>query len=357
MAEAKVNGSLAVPNVQALAETCNGPDEQIPQRYVRTEASSGEVISNCHDNVAAPIIDLNKLLAAQSSEEECVKLRSACQNLGLFQLINHGVPDEVIGNFKRDIVEFFSQPLDAKKEYSQLPNNLEGYGQVFVVSEDQKLDWGDMMYLTVHPSDLRDLRFWPTYPASFRQSIDAYSSETKGLARCILEFMVKAIGAEPELLLGIFEEQARGMRMNYYPPCKQADKVLGLSPHTDATGLTLLLQVNDVQGLQIKKDGKWFSVNALNDALIVNIGDTLEVLSNGKFRSVEHRAVIHPNKERISVALFHYPCENLVLSPLPEFVEDGKVHYRSMRYQDFLKQMLTAQLDGKNRLEKLKLEQ
>ncbi|KAG8083659.1 hypothetical protein GUJ93_ZPchr0016g2544 [Zizania palustris] len=343
----------------------------------RTEASSGEVISNCHDNVAAPIIDLNKLLAAQSSEEECVKLRSACQNLGLFQLINHGVPDEVIGNFKRDIAEFFSQPLDAKKEYSQLPNNLEGYGQVFVVSEDQKLDWGDMMYLTVHPSDLRDLRFWPTYPASFSdgkppftvnsptstpwpplmQSIDAYSSETKGLARCILEFMVKAIGAEPELLLGIFEEQARGMRMNYYPPCKQADKVLGLSPHTDATGLMPLLQVNDVQGLQIKKDGKWFSVNALNDALIVNIGDTLEVLSNGKFRSVEHRAVIHPNKERISVALFHYPRENLVLSPLPEFVEDGKVRYRSMRYQDFLKQLFTAKLDGKNRLEKLKLEQ
>uniref|UniRef100_A0A0D9XME4 Fe2OG dioxygenase domain-containing protein n=1 Tax=Leersia perrieri TaxID=77586 RepID=A0A0D9XME4_9ORYZ len=113
--------------------------------------------------------------------------------------------------------------------------------------------------------------------------------------------------------------------MNYYPPCQQADKVIGLSPHTDVVGLMLLLQVSDVQGLQIKRDGKWFSVNALNGALIVNIGDTLEILSNGKFKSVEHRAVIHPNKERISAALFHYPRENLVLSPLPEFVKDGKL--------------------------------
>jgi isopenicillin N synthase-like dioxygenase len=77
------------------------------------------------------------------------------------QLINHGVPEEVIENFRSNIIEFFSLPLDAKKEYSQLPNSLEGYGQTFVFSEDQKLDWGDMLYLQVHPTDSRDLRFWP----------------------------------------------------------------------------------------------------------------------------------------------------------------------------------------------------
>lgn len=66
------------------------------------------------------------------------------------------------------MVEFFRQPLDAKKVYSQLPNNLEGYGQAFIVSEDQKLDWADMFFLHVHPGESRNLRFWPTYPASFR---------------------------------------------------------------------------------------------------------------------------------------------------------------------------------------------
>ncbi|XP_025876450.2 2-oxoglutarate-dependent dioxygenase 11-like isoform X2 [Oryza sativa Japonica Group] len=141
--------------------TCNGSDEQIPERYIRTEATCEEVISNYHGDMAIPIIDLNKLLSPQSSEEECVKLRSACQYWGFFQLINHGVPEEVIENFRSNIIEFFSLPLDAKKEYSQLPNSLEGYGQTFVFSEDQKLDWGDMLYLQVHPTDSRDLRFWP----------------------------------------------------------------------------------------------------------------------------------------------------------------------------------------------------
>uniref|UniRef100_A0A0D9XMD4 Fe2OG dioxygenase domain-containing protein n=1 Tax=Leersia perrieri TaxID=77586 RepID=A0A0D9XMD4_9ORYZ len=350
MAGARTVGSLPVPNVQELARTCNGPDEHIPERYIiRTDDSSDEVICNYQGDMAIPIIDLNKLLSPQSSDEECVKLRSACQYWGFFQLINHGVPDEVIANFKRDVVDFFSQPLDAKEEYKQLPNSIEGYGHAFVFSDDQKLDWADQLYVQVHPRDSRDLRFWPTSPASFRQSIDAYSSETNSLALCLFEFMAKAVGAKPELLVGIFEDQLRGIRMAYYPPCRQADKVMGISPHTDVVGLTLLLQINDVQGLQIKRDGKWFSVDAPNNAIIANIGDTLEILSNGKFRSVEHRAVIHPNKERISASLFHYPCENMMISPLPEFVKDDKVKYKSISYHDFMKQFFTQQLDGRNR--------
>lgn len=66
--------------------------------------------------------------------------------------------------------------------------------------------------------------------------------------------------------------------MNYYPACAQANKVIGLTPHSDATGLTLLVQINDVQGLQIKKDGKWIPVQPLAGAIVVNIGDILEVI-------------------------------------------------------------------------------
>ncbi|GJN07836.1 hypothetical protein PR202_ga25702 [Eleusine coracana subsp. coracana] len=80
----------------------------------------------------------------------------------------------------------------------------------------------------------------------------------------------------------------------------------------------------------------------------------LQVLSNGKFRSVEHRAVIHPNKERISVAMFHYPCQDLMLGPLPEFVTEGeKVWYRSMSFQDFMKQHYVMTLGGRNHVERL----
>ncbi|CAN6300860.1 unnamed protein product [Urochloa humidicola] len=361
--QARAVGSLPVANVQVLAEACNAAgvddDQQVPERYLSKDPSTEEVVAGDDSACAIPVIDLHKLMDPQASEEECAKLVSACHHWGFFQLINHGLPEEVIGNLVNDVEEFFKQPLEDKKECSQQSDSLEGYGQAFVVSEDQKLDWADMLYLQVHPSESRDPRFWPTRPASFRHSVDVYSSEARKLAYRLLEFMAKGVGTDPMSLRGLFEGQTQGMRVNYYPPCRQAaDRVLGLTPHSDACGLTLLLQAShDVQGLQVKKDGKWFAVQALEGAFVVNVGDILEIMSNGKFTSVEHRAVIHPTKERISVALFHHPCQNMLLGPLPEFMKGDKVLYNSTNYQDFLKQYFTAKLDGRKHLERLKLEQ
>ena len=64
----------------------------------------------------------------------------------------------------RDVAEFFDLPLEAKKEWAQRPDSVQGYGQAFVVSEDQKLDWADMLHLQLQPSESRDLRVWPTRP-------------------------------------------------------------------------------------------------------------------------------------------------------------------------------------------------
>lgn len=107
--------------------------------------------------------------------------------------------------------------------------------------------------------------------------MDKYSLELTKVTSELLEAMSKDLGIEPEVLFDLFKGQPQTMRMNYYPPCPQADKVLGLSAHTDGAGLTLLLHVNDVQGLQIRKDGKWLSVKTLPGAFVVNIGDILEV--------------------------------------------------------------------------------
>ncbi|CAL4940587.1 unnamed protein product [Urochloa decumbens] len=328
-------GSLPVPNVQALAEACKRSDEQIPERYIRPEASTDEVFSGSESDSAIPVIDFSKLCDSKSSHEELGKLGSACRQWGFFQLINHGVPDEVIQDLKKDMAEFFELPLEAKKVYSMPPNRLEGYGQAFVVSEEQKLDWADMFALVLRPIESRDMRLWPAHPPPFRNSIDRYSIETAKVARRLFEFMAKDMGCEPESLLEVFRDLPQGLRMNYYPPCRQADKVLGLSPHTDAAGLTLQLQVNDVPGLQINKDGKWFAVDALDCALVVIIGDILEILSNGKYRCVVHRAVVRPSRERISAAVFHRPCQDAVVGPLPEL--GGMARYRSIGYLDFMK--------------------
>ncbi|KAL6906399.1 hypothetical protein ACP4OV_004000 [Aristida adscensionis] len=355
MAHAEAGGSIPVPNVQELAQTYNISDKQIPERYIRVAEGTEEVIDGHDISSAIPIIDLSKLLDPQSSKQESVKLGSACKQWGFFQLTNHGVQDEVIHNFRNDMAEFFKQPVEAKKVYSMVPGNLEGYGQHFVVSENQKLDWADIFYLMLRPSSSRDMRFWPSNPPSFRNSIDRYSSEAARLISCLLRFLAMDMGVQPESLFEIFRGQPQSMRMTYYPPCRQADKVVGLSPHTDGTGLTLLLQANDVQGLQIRKDGKWYAVNALDGAFIVNVGDILEILSNGRYKSIEHRAVVHPTRERMSAAIFHQPSQDATVGPLPELVENnGGARYSSISYMDFIKGFFAAKLDGRDHLESLK---
>lgn len=84
------------------------------------------------------------------------------------QLINHGVEEEVIEKMKKSVQEFFDLPLEEKNAFAQPQNDIEGYGQAFVVSQDQKLDWGDMLFLRPLPSSQRKMRLWPEKPASFR---------------------------------------------------------------------------------------------------------------------------------------------------------------------------------------------
>jgi len=90
-------------------------------------------------------------------------------------------------------------------------------------------------------------------------------------------YIGKALKMEEMEIKELFEDGIQMMRTNYYPPCPQPEKVIGLTNHSDPVGLTILLQLNEVEGLQIRKDGMWVPVKPLPSAFIVNIGDMLEV--------------------------------------------------------------------------------
>ncbi|CAI0381935.1 unnamed protein product [Linum tenue] len=90
--------------------------------------------------------------------------------------------------------------------------------------------------------------------------------------------MAKSLGMDQHDIGILFEQGWQTFRMNYYPPCPQPELVMGLNSHSDAVGLTILLQLTaDTQGLQIKQDGHWVPVVPLPNAFIINIGDILEV--------------------------------------------------------------------------------
>ncbi|KAL6906393.1 hypothetical protein ACP4OV_003994 [Aristida adscensionis] len=340
-------------SVQVVADTIRNTGE-VPERYVRPEVKADSVIVNT-EGYSLPVIDMSRLLNPEFSEEETAKLGSACEHWGFFQLVNHGVDGRLLQNVKADITEFFNLPLEEKLAIAIPPNGLEGFGHHFVFSEEQKLDWVDLLFLGTRPVEDRNLAFWPTKPSTFRDTLDNYSLELANVNTQLLKFMAKNLGVDHEALLGTFKGLPQSVRINYYPPCRQADKVLGLSPHTDGVGITFLLHINDVEGLQIRKDGKWFSVQSMPGALVVNIGDILEILTNGKYKSIEHRAVINHEKERITIAAFHSIDLSCMIGPLQEILKSGNTRYKSISGVEFTKGYFAAKLEGRRYLESLKL--
>ena len=82
-----------------------------------------------------------------------------------------------------------------------------------------------------------------------RDTLEAYSLDLKALAIKILDHMAKALKMEAADMKVLFDEGFQAMRMNYYPPCPQPELVIGLNSHSNAVGLTILLQVNEIEGL------------------------------------------------------------------------------------------------------------
>ncbi|KAJ3680651.1 hypothetical protein LUZ60_016929 [Juncus effusus] len=349
-----LGNSMRVRNVQALSAKPSELTAEILESYIRPEMDDDCMVLG-ENTEAVPVIDMGRLMDEEFVEEEMDKLKVACEDWGFFQFVNHGIPEKVMEEMKANMKGFFELPLNEREKVAQQPGDLEGYGQAFVFSEKQKLDWADMLYIFTQPLHFRNFKHWPTQPPSFKESLNNYSVELQKVAHRILGFMARNLGINPEKITQLYGSQT--VRINYYPPCPNAhDKVLGLTPHSDACGLTLLFQASQVAGLQIRKNGAWLPVNPLPDAFIVNIGDALEILTNGKYKSIEHRAVINAEKERMSIAALHSPSFGEMVGPLAEIVGDGKPLYKTLSLQDYAKLFFSRNLYRKSMIEQMKLD-
>ncbi|KAI3972477.1 hypothetical protein MKW92_004648 [Papaver armeniacum] len=287
----KLGNGLSVPSVQELAKQKLA---EIPSRYICTDENPLTVGVSEVDHETVPVIDLQNLLSPEPviGKLELDKLHSACKEWGFFQVVNHGVNDSLVDNVKSEIEGFFNLPASDKLKYGQKDGDVEGFGQHFVLSEDQKLDWADVFYIVTLPLRLRKPHLFPELPQPLRETLDSYSSELNKLSMVLLEMMEKALKlVESKGITEFFEDGFQQMRMNYYPPCPRPDLVTGLTSHSDFGGLTILLQLNDVEGLQIKKEERWISIKPLPNAFIVNIGDVLERGSPGSNKLNKGEAV------------------------------------------------------------------
>ncbi|GJN20382.1 hypothetical protein PR202_gb07752 [Eleusine coracana subsp. coracana] len=177
------------------------------------------------------------------------------------------------------------------------------------------------------------------------------------IVKRLLPIIAKNLGLQPDALTDKFTDGIQSIKMNCYPPCAQATNVVGLSPHSDAGFMTLVLQVNQVQvhGRQIRRNGTWVFVMPLDGAFVVNLGDTLRIFTNGKYKSIEHRGIVDTAKERMSVAAFHGPNMHAKIGPLEEIVVNEVQAYKRVDHENFRRLFFSAKLIGKSFIEQMKL--
>ncbi|EEF33888.1 Naringenin,2-oxoglutarate 3-dioxygenase, putative [Ricinus communis] len=310
-----LGSSLLVPCVQELAKLSL---ESIPPRYVRQDQDQPINVQN--QNVEVPVIDMERLLSQESMHSELAKLHCACRDWGFFQLVNHQVSASLLEKMKIEVQEFFNLPMEKKKKLWQYPGEVEGFGQPLL------------------------------------ETLDTYSWEVKNLAKIILAQMAKTLEMEAKEMTEIFEDGHQSIRINYYPPCPQPEKVIGLTPHSDATGLTILLQLNEVEGLQINKNGKWVTVKPIPNAFIINIGDILEIISNGRYRSIEHRATVNSEKERLSIATFYAPKVEAEIGPAPSLItQQTPALFKRIGVEEYFRSLFARELHSKSHLHTLRI--
>lgn len=242
-----------------------------------------------------------------------------------------------------------------------------------------------------------------------RDSVVKYSDQMKWLAEKILELISESLGLPGTYLKEALGEVSQNVSVNYYPVCPQPDLTLGLQAHSDLGAITILMQA-DIPGLQVKKDDSWIAVEPVEDALVVNLGDMMEVdqqqqqplrfllldasafvrfafynfvvlflsnnvfvhstdmeinrrqiarwsrqvLTNGRYKSVEHRAVVNSERDRLSIATFLDPAKDRTLSPAKALVDDKHpLLYRDVLFSEFISAWYSKGPDGKRNIDNL----
>ncbi|KAI4335737.1 hypothetical protein L6164_014351 [Bauhinia variegata] len=354
MAESPAPATIDVP-VKSVQELVLDPENNFPDNYIHKDAGAGfqDALLPTQE---IPVIDLGLIMSAATAEQELTNLHSALSTWGCFQIINHGMTRSFLDEVRQVSKQFFELPKEEKQKFAREPNDIEGYGNDMILSKNQTLDWSDRIVLKVQPEDQRKFKVWPEKPKDFKNVLAEYSERIKLLTKEILKAMAKSLNLEEECFLRQCEERAQVfVRFNYYPPCPRPDLVLGLKPHADGSLITFLLQDKEVEGLQLLRDNQWFKVPIISEALLVNAGDVLEILSNGIFKSPMHRAVINSEKERLTVVMFVVADPEKVIEPVEELVNESRPRlYKSVK--NYAKIHIQYYQQGKRAIEGAKIQ-
>ncbi len=282
-----------------------------------------------------PVIDVGALIADSSSaaaREAIDQIAEACRTWGFFQVVNHGIATAQIDQVWRQTHAFFARPVAEKMHIQRSRDNPWGfYNNDLTKNQRDKKEVFDFTREDFDPI-YRQRNRWPAEMPEFRSTMLEYLEACARLSLKLLEGFSLGLDLPADFMQSDFRDSHTGFIRLYYYPLEdpmaglavehQEVADLGIHHHTDAGALTVLLQ-DQVSGLQVHRDGYWYNIPTLDDALVINTGDMMQVWSNDIYRAAIHRVLAMEQRERYSIPFFFNPAADCRVSPLPSVVDAG----------------------------------
>jgi len=278
-----------------------------------------------------PIVDISALVMGQGDgiRRTADQLGGMARDAGFCYVTGHGIADAVFSDLLDASERFFALPLAEKmKVYIGRSRNHRGYvpeGEEVLAagSKDRKeafdlsldLAPGDPDYLGGNP--LLGPNHWPEIEG-FRTPVMTYYDAVFSVGRALMQGFAVALGEAPDFFDSYLRKPPSQLRLIHYPFDPDAEDVMGIGAHTDYECLTLLRST--APGLEVlNRSGQWIDAPPVGGALIVNLGDMMEIWTNGEFVATSHR--VRPVKqERFSFPLFFAVDYDTLVTPLDRFV-------------------------------------
>ncbi|KAK2635592.1 hypothetical protein Ddye_030384 [Dipteronia dyeriana] len=317
----------------------------IPRFFIHPPETLSDIKPNSTtrpDAELIPTIDLSDLRPTIVE-----KIARASRDLGFFQIVNHGIEPEILERLIGAIKGFHEQPAEIKAPvYSRERNRGVSFSSNVDLFSSKAASWRDTLQVKLGPTQPE----LDKIPEICRNQVVEWNQNVTKLGEVLMQFLCEGLGVDKERFKEMNFSEGRTMVAHYYPYCPQPDLTLGISSHTDPGVLTILLQ-DQRGGLQVKRGEEWVDVKPVPGALVINIGDILQIISNDEYKSVEHRVFANASREpRISVAVFFHSSDRDSLhGPLSELISPEKpAHFRQFSYTEFMGRFFTKELDGKS---------
>jgi isopenicillin N synthase-like dioxygenase len=310
-----------------------------------------------------PVIDYGPYFAGEPDALAVLaaQVRHACEHVGFFYALNHGVDQAVIDRAFAASRRFHALPLETKLALRLNQNNI-GYlpmnasvqgastvhkatrpnqNESFFVSHDRGADHPDV----VAGRALRGRNQWPDGVPALREDMMAYFHALGCMCDRMLPPFAVALGMPAGYFARFFANEAHAnLRFLHYPPQDpDEENLFGQAPHTDNSFMTALART-DVPGLAVRlPSGEWFPPPLIPGTFLINLGNIMRRWSNDRFLSTPHGVLNESGTDRYSIAYFHSPNPDAVIEPLPSCIgADDRPRYESAMYRDLILEFYRA---------------